>query len=212
MTHITPRHILFSLFFLIVFSLPALAAPPLIAQFVFQFYQDDAGLNAATQAVAEDTNYNPAVNTSFRLRIQTRSYGATSSFVRRLEFSEDSGVWTQITTNSNNVRLQASSNFSDGESTTSRISFPGTWSAGNGKSTSSDTASATLAALDGYIEDEYCLMFQTAAAGHTYQFRLTKAGALYTSYTVTPSSTPTGVVLPDLKARFGGGRIGAGRF
>ena len=65
----------------------------------FKIYQDDAGLNSATQYAAEDTNYNIPINTNFRIRFETANTGtASSSITRRLEYKENNGSWTQITT------------------------------------------------------------------------------------------------------------------
>ena len=116
--------------------------------------------------------------------------GAAGNIVRRLEFKEDSGSWTQITTGTNNVRLSDSTNFSDGTATTSRLTAVGTFTAGQGKDTGSDTSSISLTNAF-YTEDEYSLILQSAAAGHSYQFRITNAGTALDTYTVTPAiNTP----------------------
>ena len=64
----------------------------------------------------------------------------------RLEFKEGSGAWTQITTNSNNVRLSSSSNFSDGDATTARLTdaLGYTFNAGQGKFAGSDRHESRL--------------------------------------------------------------------
>lgn len=157
----------------------------------FRFYRDNAGLNSADFYAAEDTNYNIGVGTTFRLRIEVANTGTgAGDITRRLEFKEDSGSWIQITTSTNNVRLSDSSNFTDGGATTSRLTAVGTFTAGQGKDTSSDTSSLSL--TNAYnTEDEYSLILQSAAAGHAYQFRITNAGTALDTYTVTPAiNTP----------------------
>lgn len=170
------------------------ADPPMAAmvQTHFKIYQDDAGLNAATQYAAEDTNFNVAENTLFRIRLQLSNLTPINYIAhRRLMFSEDGGTYTQITTGTNNVRLADSSNFSDGDATTTRLSSPGgSFTAGEGKDTSSDTASPGLIASK-YTEDEWGLKFEAAAVGHSYAFRIYQdSGAPITSYTVTPVISP----------------------
>jgi|GEM_PF-5110908 hypothetical protein len=157
----------------------------------FRFFLDDGGLNAADPAVAQDTNYNVGVGNIFRLRIEVANTGNTPvSITRRLEFQEDSGAWTQITTNSNNVRLAVSGNFVDGAATTPKLTAVGIFTAGQGKDTGSDTSSLSL--TNGYnVEDEYSLILQSGAAGHSYSFRITNAGTVLDTYSVTPTvNTP----------------------
>ncbi len=157
----------------------------------FKFYRDNAGLNSADFYAAEDANYNVGVSNTFRLRIETANTGTCgASVTRRLEFKEDAGAWTQITTATNNVRLSDSSNFTDGAATTARLTSVGTFTAGQGKDTSSDTSVITIETSIN-TEDEYSLILQSTAAGHSYQFRITNAGTALTTYTVTPQiSTP----------------------
>lgn len=160
----------------------------------FRFYNDSAvpaGLNNANPYAAEDANYNIGLNTTFRLRIEVANTAASSgNLTPRLEFKEDSGSWTQITTGSNNVRLSNSTNFADGAATTTRLTAVGTFAAGEGKDTGSD---ATLLSLTNnyYTEHEYSLILQSGASGKSYQFRITNAGTALDTYTVTPAiNTP----------------------
>ena len=155
----------------------------------FKIYQDNAGLNSAAQYAGEDTNYNIVNGINFRIRFETANIGGSSgNITRRLEFKEDSGAWTQITTNSNNVRLVNSSNFTDADATTTRLTATGTFTTGDGKDTGSDAESISLSA-DYYAEDEYALKFESDAVGKTYQFRITNAGTVLDTYSKTPSIT-----------------------
>ncbi len=170
---------------------PTIALSESFDQKHFQIFQDDAALNSATQYAAEDTNYNIAINTNFRLRIEIANTGTSAGYLtRRLEFSEDGGAWTQITTDSNNVRLVDSSEFTDADATTTRLTATGTFMAGQGKDTGSDTTQILLTNAY-FVEDEYALKFQSGAAGSTYQFRITDAGLTLDTYSVTPEITAT---------------------
>ena len=144
----------------------------------------------STLTAAQDTNfYDIDINIKavFRIRFEVANTAVSAgNIIRRLEFREDSGAWTQITTGTNNVRLYNSTNFADGAATTQKLTAVGTFIAGQGKDTGSDTTQISL--TNGYnVEDEWCLQFQSGAFGHTYQFRVTNAGATLDTYTVTPS-------------------------
>ncbi|MDD4990561.1 MAG: hypothetical protein PHW31_04660, partial [Candidatus Pacebacteria bacterium] len=162
------------------------ATAPVLNQEHFQIFQDDAGLNSATQYAVEDANYNVALETNFRIRFQIANTGdGAENITRRLEFKEDSGFWTQITTNSNNIRLVDSSNFTDADATTAVLTATGTFTAGQGKDTGSDTSQISL--TNGYYtEDEYSLKFESTADNHAYQFRITNAGVELDTYSATP--------------------------
>ncbi|MDP3997298.1 MAG: hypothetical protein Q8P73_02240, partial [bacterium] len=156
----------------------------------FRIYEDDAALNSATAYAAEDTNKSVLIGANFRLRFSVANTGdAAGDITRRLEFSEDAGDWTQITTGTNNVRLVNSTEFTDGDATTALLTPTGTFAAGQGKDTGSDTSQISLTNAY-YVEDEYALKFETAADGHSYQFRITNAGTAI-SYTNTPNIAAT---------------------
>ena len=165
----------------------------------FIVYNDDAAMNSATvltgmtSTAAQDTNFydiDTDVKSVFRIRFEVANTGdAAANITRRLEFREDSGAWTQITTGTNNVRLYNSTNFADGAATTQKLTGVGTFTAGKGKDTASDTTQISL--TNGYnVEDEWCLQFQSTAQTHSYQFRVTNAGTALTTYTVTPTISP----------------------
>jgi len=150
-------------------------------------YKNNGGLNAADAYAAQDTSYNIGVNTIFRIRFEVANTSSNSgTLISRLEFKEDSGAWTEITTNSNNVHLAISSFFTDGAATTSRLTSTGSFVPGQGKDTSSDTSVVSLGASS-YTEDEYAIILEASAAGHSYQFRITNAGTPLDNYVVFPS-------------------------
>ena len=167
----------------------------------FKIYQDDAGLNSATQYNIEDANYNVPISTNFRIRFEVANTGGiAANITRRLEFKEGSGSWTQITADSNNIRLQDSTNFTDAGATTTRLTATGTFTAGQGKDTGSDTSQISLTNAY-YTEDEYSLRFQTGASGNTYQLRITNAGVALDTYSQTPSITPGAVATTVFKIK-----------
>lgn len=165
------------------------AGSPSYHQRHFRIYKDDAGLNAATPYADEDTNYNVTAGVNFRLRIETTNEGtATGSTVRLLQFREDGGALTNVTTDSNNVRIVNSTNFTDGDATTTRLTAYGgkTFVAGQGKDAGNPTSSVSLSTSQ-YTEDEWSLKFETAAIGHTYQFG---HDDIIFTWDVTPVITP----------------------
>lgn len=162
-----------------------------------QFYGDNgttinnaSALAGTTLTAASDGNfYDIEVGVPFRVRFEVANTGGQSgSIARRLEFSEDGGAWTQITTGTNNIRLQSSTHFSDGDATTQRLAAVGSFQAGQGKQSASDTSSITLATSSN-VEDEWCVQFQATAAGHSYQLRPTNAGTPLTG-TLNPTIAP----------------------
>ena len=152
-------------------------------------YKDDGALNSATTYTSNTIK----TNSTFRLRFEVANLGTSGgNITRRLEFQENGGAWTQLTTNSNNVRLIDSTYFTDGAATTSKLPPHGTFIAGQGKDTGSDTSPLSLNA-NYYTEDEYALSFQDAASGNSYAFRITDAGtALTAAYGNTTIAAMTG--------------------
>jgi len=175
----------------VVVSYTALTSYATFEQTCFRVFDDDGAINSGTALAVENAGYyqvNAGDNIRLRLRVANTGTGA-DDIVRRLEFRQDGGSWTQITTGSNNVRLAASSEFADGDATTERLTATGTFSAGQGKESGSDTSSKSL--TNGYdVEDEWCIAFQTAAEGHSYDFRVTNAGVALDTYTQTPTIAP----------------------
>lgn len=174
----------------------------------FQIYSDTGSvLNDATALNSQDLNYNVALNTTFRIRFETANTGGVAAdIVRRLEFSENGGAWTQITTNSNNVRLANSILFADGDATTTRLTATGIFMAGQGiMNQDSDTSSISLTNAY-YTEDEYALKFETGAQGKIYQFRLVNYvnpnNVAYDVYTVIPTIFAGPVNVFDIKGAF----------
>jgi len=164
----------------------------------YMFYNDDGttinnstALAGSLVTAAQDTAfYDIETSTKLHIRIEVANTGTVAgNITRRLEFSEDGGAWTQITTGTNNVRLASSTTFADGDATTSRLTAVGSFQAGKGKQSGSDTTSLSLT-NGNYTEDEWSVIFQSTASGHAYQFRVTNAGVIIQGYLVTPTIAP----------------------
>lgn len=173
---------------IILIKAPALS---ILKQEHGRIYKNDAGLNSATPYASEDVSfYNIQSLQNIRIRYTIANVGsAAGNITPRLEFKEDGGAWTQITTGSNNVRLSASAQFSDGDATTQRLSGTGTFTEGQGKYSGSDASQKSL--NNGYNSEwEWCIKFENSAQGHTYQFRITNAGTVLDDYLITLSIIP----------------------
>ncbi len=167
----------------------------------FKIYQDNGGLNSADPYAVEDTNANLTTGVPFRVRFSIANTGTVSgSITRRIEFKEDSGSWTQITANTNNIRLSASSMFADADATTSRLTGTGTFTPGQGKDTGSETTQISLS-NSYYLEDEFSLVLTSGASGHSYQLRITNGGTPLDVYNATPSINGT-VGVPPVPSNF----------
>ena len=168
----------------------------LLDQKHFRFYQDDAGLNAATALAAEDTDITAAVNDTVRLRIETANTGAAvkNNLARKLQVSMDGGAYADISTSNGRIRLQLSSQFADGDATTARLTATGVFQAGQGKESGAGTTNLNLT-NGNYTEDEFCLNVRQSAGGHSFDFRLIDDTAedQYETYTVTPTITVAAV-------------------
>ncbi len=168
---------------------------PVFNQKHFQIFKDDKGLNSASSLAGEDVNYNVELGINVRLRFLVVNNGTgVGDITRRLEFKEDDGIWKRITSDLNNVRLVLSPHFADKEATTKILTSAGTFVAGQGKSTDSDTNKISLNSGE-YVEDEYSLVFLNSAMGHSYQFRITDAGNVFDIYQAIPQISPESLEL-----------------
>lgn len=168
----------------------------------FQWLNDDAALNSATAAAAQDATLTGLVNgTIKRLRVEISNEGAASKSSNfQLEFAKKGSGCTKSTlsagwnyreihtvavTASDAFDIEDSSNFSNGAATTASLSASDpTFVSGQGIDTSSSTSAITLNG-NNYTEIEYALQANTnAQSSTTYCFRLTDGGAS-TSFTYT---------------------------
>jgi hypothetical protein len=154
----------------------------------FRWYADDHAIGAGENPLAgEDVNPSVVVGVNYRLRIEVSLSGGTLSIAARLEFKEDSGAWTMLgASGATNVFYTDSTYFADGDATTdSLLTATGTYSAGQAKDAGA-TSSQVLLAAGQYREWLWNIRFANAAAGKTYQFRITNNGNPLSTYSVTP--------------------------
>ena len=162
-----------------------------ISQAEYRFRNDDGSESTATWLAASNTPWEPTLtgsNIPFRLRVMVQETGGevgTSSFT--LQYSYNSGTWTAITTTSSYVRLRASSNVTDGATTTNQIGGTGTFNGGQFRETA--TASTVNHTALGHSEHEYSLeLVGGGFTGGNLKFRLirTESGNPPSSITQTP--------------------------
>lgn len=178
------------------------AATTVYNQKHFRFFNDDGTvLNDATAMAAEDTDIsNVEKETNFRIRYSVANTGTWPGDIRRrLEWRVSGGSWATIDILTGAVRLSSSTKFADGDATTNRLTLTGTFMAGQGKESGSDATQISL--TDAYcVEDEWCVAFNPeAAAGATYEFRVTRAGYALNTYTQTGKATVKAVVAGNIK-------------
>ena len=170
---------------------PAITAATL-DQKHYRFFDDDVSLNGATALANEDTNIS-GVNTldNFRVRYEVANTGgASGTITRQAEWRAVGGTWVALgTTTTIPVYITLSSVFADGDATTARLTAVGTFQAGQGKESGSQTSVGTLAASYN-TEDEWNIVFGTAAiAGQAYEFRITNQGTALDAYTKYGTAT-----------------------
>jgi hypothetical protein len=176
----------------------------------FRWYADDHSLGVGENPLAaENANPSVVVGTRYRLRIEVSAAGQNQAIAARLEFREGSDSWTALgAAGSTNVFHADSTYFSDGDATTdSLLTAYGSYSAGQAKDAGATSSSVTL--NSGYYREwEWNIRFAAAAAGKTYQFRITNNGAALTTYNSTPqvqvSSSAAVVFRRNLFCRSGG--------
>jgi hypothetical protein len=154
----------------------------------FRWYADDHAIGVGENPLAaEDANPSVVAGANYRLRIQASISGGSLSLAARLEFKEDSGAWTALgASGATNVFYTNSTYFADGDATSSSLLTPtGTYSAGQAKDAGA-TSSEVVLASGFYREWLWNIQFAPAAAGKTYQFRITNAGVGFQTYSVTP--------------------------
>lgn len=153
----------------------------------FRFYDDDAGLNAATALDTENTNISRAQDTNTRLRVKARSGTGTNAQFNvplryRLRYSKNSGAYTVVDGSSTNIRASASSNFNENtDATTERLTAgAGTFRAGTGDESDGICGNDTLenvnlsaASAADKNELEWCFQVRSAdtAGNDTFDFQ-----------------------------------------
>jgi hypothetical protein len=173
-----------------------------IIQDAFRFYED--GTEAGSSAIAaQDTNISRDVssNSNLLLRIRIESTELSAAFppdVWQLQYSKNSGAWTNVTTSSSNVRAFNSTNLTDDGATTERLtSGVTTWTSGfvseDGVVGDFVLETGKNVSTNQYTEFLYSLTVIDAdvLTSDTLDFRVLRNGSTITTYTVTPRITVT---------------------
>ena len=98
------------------------ASPPVLEQTDWAFYNDGTE-SGSTIIGTKNTNPTLALDTTylFRAGVEETAGNAARNQTSKLQFSHNSGTWTNITTATSPVRLWANGNIADGDHTTQRI-------------------------------------------------------------------------------------------
>lgn len=173
-------------------------------QQAFRFYAD--GTESGSLAIdSQNADITPNCSSDFDFQLRVRLYedlddfGAGSNW--RLQYSKNSGTWTNVTTSSSNVKGFNSSNLTEGQATTERLTGgSGSWQAG--KCSEDGEVNSVMLLTPSYTEFVYSLTIVAAdvAEDDTLDFRVLKDGSSIT-YSVTPRATAT---------KTGGGGGGSG--
>lgn len=168
----------------------------------FRFYNDDGSEAANTAIAAEDTNISPNVysDANVVLRIQIQESGGTggaSTDDWRLQYSKNSGAYTDVTGSSSNVKGFNSSNLTDGGATTNRLTA-GTGSFVAGLVSEDGLADNLDITASNYSELLYTLTLISAdvVATDTLDFRVLQNGGVLSTYTIYPRVTITKTAPP----------------
>lgn len=163
----------------------------------FRFYNDDGSEAANTAIAAEDTNISPNVysdaNVVLRILIQeSGGIGGASTDDWRLQYSKNSGAYTDVTGSSSNVKGFNSSNLTDGGATTNRLTA-GTGSFVAGLISEDGLADNLDITANNYSELVYTLTVIAAdvVATDTLDFRVLQNAGVLSTYTIYPRITVT---------------------
>lgn len=161
----------------------------------FRFYEDDGSESAASAIAAQNTNISrnvlSAPTLSLRVRVQ-ESGGASGATTDdwQLQYSKNSGTWTNVTSGSSNVTGFNSANLADGGATTNRLGA-GSGSFVAGKISEDGLLDDSQLTASNYTEFLYTLSLVSAdvADGDTLDFRVLHNATVFDVYTRTPRIT-----------------------
>ncbi len=193
--------------------------PATINQDHFRWRNDNGDETGATWKANVDTAIS-GVNDGEKMRIRVSYYSAigTGFFAPRLEFSSDAtsctdGTRTATTTSTTWKNFDSTQYDENGPvATTQQISSPAGWVSGGLLDLTNQPGSAVMLNSPAGTEYEWAVQANGVAGLHTYYFRVTKGGTPMANYSQCASLTTAAAVVPFIKAYFGGGRLGAGRF
>lgn len=162
----------------------------------FRFYADDGSESGATALAAQNSNVAVDVlatniNLVLRAGLQETGNSGPGNGAYKVEFSRNSGAYSQLTTATSFVRGYDSSNLTDDGATTQRLTG-GTGSFEAGKVTE-DGLSSAGSVLNNLNRTEVLATLQIVAAdvadGDTLDFRVYHGSAAAPTYAATPRIT-----------------------
>lgn len=170
----------------------------------YRWRDDDGSEAAATWLASQDTDVTRAFNLNTRLRVIVNTTNDADATTYSLEVLRPlPGGWATVVAAVGEIRLATSANIAagGGTATTAQLTAPA------GKTSGADFQAGLISddtnplpslnlASGKYTELEWCLQaISTVAIEGTYQFRVTRNGAAFDTYTVTPQWT-----LPEVTA------------
>jgi len=166
-------------------------------QKAFRGRNDDGNETTATWKANQNTNWNQAKDTNFRIRLEVQETAgcAKANFQTiQLQYNRNGLGWNNVTDSSTVVRSTASPNLADAANTTDQLTVgTGTFVGGAGFDEVNGVAGSTAmdVATSGHFEVEYCVQIRSAdvASGDTVQLRVTDGGSAFAAYDATPSVT-----------------------
>ena len=163
--------------------------PGTLDQKHYQFFDDATTLNGAAQLANQDTIITGTRGIPFRYRTEVANTGGTAGTLNRtIQWQGGGSSWASVgTTTTAPVYLTQSYYFNDGDATTQRLTGVGTFVAGAGKYSGSQTALGTITGNNN-LEDEWNLVLGTAAVvGTYYELRSSNNGTAFAAYTKSGS-------------------------
>lgn len=169
-------------------------APPVLPYFTvaldqdsFRFRNDDGTEATATwmaNANTNPSNFDPDVDTDFRLRILMQATGAEVISSPQLRYSLNGGAYTNVDGSSSVVRSLASANLTDGGATTQQLGA-GSFKAGTVDEVDGLCAGNTYFNQETEFEWSVRVRGADVVAGDTIDFRLYDGTTLLDTYTNT---------------------------
>jgi hypothetical protein len=145
----------------------------------WKWYQNNADANAATEAAAEDTWFEPTLDTTYFLRIKVENSGNKNedSQTYQLQYSQNGGTWTNVTTTSNFVRAVTGGD-TDGDAMTELLTKTVSGYT-NGEHSTDGVTAAMVINQDNSTEHVYAVQFRSAdiTDGVFLELRLVGGGA-----------------------------------
>ena len=159
----------------------------------FRFRNDDGNETTATWKAALNTNVvfdTVDLDANFRIRIQTAAVSIKTT-TPQLQYSKNSGAWTNVNASSSVVRCFASPNVGDGDATTEQLAGSQVFVAGSFDEVDGLGAATVLNSQD--TEHEYCVQVRSVdvVTTDTIDLRVNDNGIDYDAYTVIPRITVT---------------------